>query len=212
MQQKKLLTVLLVPSFTSAIASFVFSATFILLGLLPIVKSTVLYKEYMTGFSSPARIISSSQSGISALTHTIFSNKQVNQLLFVLFWAAIGLIAYLVLTPFLSGVKNTVDTVDELRYVNSRKSQVLNTYSSRILLRLVIGFFWGVFMLATVKFIIPFCALCIQAGGDLVQIVSYAYLFTALITLLATCHVHVLFSRLFMLKVRVYGGEEDLAG
>jgi hypothetical protein len=210
MQQKKLVTVLLEPSLSSAILGFIICLLFIILGLLPIVKSTTLYQEYMNGFNSPAYIIGSSKNGITALTSTIFANKQVNELLFVLFWAIIGLFIYLILTPILTGVKNTVDTVDELTYVNSQKSQVINTFTYRLLLRITIFILWVVLIFVTAKFIIPFCALCIQAGGFLSQITSYSYLATAFIILAATWHVHVIFLRLLLLHVRIYGGEEDV--
>jgi hypothetical protein len=77
--------------------------------------------------------------------------------------------------------------------------------------RLLVLAAWLTYIFVTAKIILPFCALAVRLGGDLLLAwQGFAYLLFGIALFVGALHVHIIFLRLFMLRPRVFGNDDAL--
>jgi hypothetical protein len=77
--------------------------------------------------------------------------------------------------------------------------------------RLLVLAGWLTYIFVTARIILPFCALVVRRGGDLLWgWQGCAYVLFGVALLLLVLHLHTVFLRLFMLRPRVFGDDDTL--
>ena len=197
---------LLAPSLLSGSLTIVISVA-ILLGATWSYRtgSGVIY-DFLFGRNSSEELIRTSQSAVSAFTSTIFDNSILNKVLYFAFWLLVGLMVYIVLYLLIRGTSSAVEDAREATYTNIQKQEVARSLGLRLGLHLLVAAGWAIYWVFFVKILFPFSILATRSGlSQLPHAIGWIYSPLGLVIMAVSIHMHVVFLRLLVLRVRLYG-------
>jgi len=198
MRRGQLTALVIQPSFFSGIVTFACSALLLGAANWPSLMDQPLLHDYFLGDNGVVTLLKTSNSEGSSPLSAVFSQNSLNNSIMLIAALIIGLVVLFVLEAIRRYRENAVP-------ISRHEGRV------RFGTRLLVGFLWLAFALVTLKVILPFCILASNVGVKLLwQSQSVAYIAFGVALLWACLHLHVIFMRLFVLRVRVFGGEEAI--
>jgi len=203
-------SILLRPSLASMMATaFVSTLTLGIATQSYLSGSGVVY-DFLFGPNSSSELIRSSQSTLSAFNNTVFGNPTLNKILYFAMWMLIGLITYMLLYGLSRGAQSAAEDVEEAGYANTNKKALLRNIGRRLALRLIVFIAWWVYIIFFVKILLPFSILAARIGaGNLPTLGGWLYGLLGLAVLAISLHIHVIFVRLLVLRVRLFNAEDE---
>ena len=144
-----------------------------------------------------------------AITSHLAQNQLISNLPLFLFWAALGVVVYLLATSLWGWLAGAEELREEMDYVNAPKKWIVRTILVHLLVRLVVVLVWVAYLELFLKVLLPYVlAAAHVAATNLVSVSGLGYGLLAIIVGFVAVHVHVVLLRLLVLKVRVFGGIE----
>ncbi|HSX53025.1 MAG TPA: hypothetical protein VLF90_01490 [Patescibacteria group bacterium] len=203
---KKRLGMTLLPSMLSGIIVMVLTPLILLGGTWSQGLGKGLLYDFLFGSNSSAELIQTSKGSFAAFGNTVFGNPLLNKVLFFVFWMLVGLIVYVLLHGFLRGVSTAAEEVEESQYVNADKAHNIKHLEVRAAVRLVVLAAWILYSVVFIKILLPFSVLVVRLSiSGQSQGIGWLYALSGVITLILSLHLHVIWLRLFTLRVRVFG-------
>jgi hypothetical protein len=143
-----------------------------------------------------------------AITNHLAQNQLISNLPLFLFWAALGVVVYLLATGLWSGLANAEELREELDYVNAPRQWILRTILIHLTVRLMVLVLWVIYLQIFLRILLPYVlAAAHVAATSLLSFSGIGYALLALVVGLLALHVHVVLLRLLLLKVRVFGAQ-----
>jgi hypothetical protein len=140
------------------------------------------------------------------ITANLSRNQVIGNLPLFLFWAALGVVVYLLATSLWAGLSNAEELREELDYVNAPKRWIVRTVLVHLLVRLVVVLVWVAYLQLSLRVLLPYVlAVAHIAATNLASINGIAYLLLGLAVAFVAVQAHTVFLRLLLLKVRVFG-------
>lgn len=168
------------------------------------VGSGAMY-DFLFGKNSSVELISSSQSALAAFANTVFGNPTLNKILYFAFWMLVGLFVYVVLFALLRGTSTAIRDAQEATYTNVKKLELFKSVVVRFGLRLVVILAWVIYWIFFVEILFPFSILAARIGlSELPRIMGWIYSPLSLLIMVLSLHIHTVFVRLLVLRVRLY--------
>lgn len=170
-----------------------------------------LFYEYLFGPGSSVQLIETSKSTVAAFNETVFGNFVLNRILFLVFWMVIGLVVYVVLSGFGSGLGIAERAVEELRFVNAQRKRITSELMARIVLSLIAIGLLIIYCVLLYKIMLPFGVLCSRiVAGNPSYITSWIYGLLGFIVLTGSLYFGMVLIRFLLLKPRIFGSVEDI--
>ncbi len=181
------------PSFFSGTVSLI--ASILLLGAanLPSVINQPAVHDYFLGSDGLVTLLRSSDS-----TSSLFSQSSFNNVITLLAALGFGVVVLIVL-EIVRRVRADAAPIS--------RHEARMRFGTRLLVTVV----WLVYFVVTLKIIFPFCILASQVGVHaLWGVRALGYIFFGVGLLWLCFHLHTVLMRLFVLRIRVFGGEEAI--
>jgi hypothetical protein len=212
MKRLQFTAIILKPSVSSALWTVIFSILILLTAAWSDSTSTGLIYEFLLGPNSSAQLIESSNSTLEALQEAAFGNNVINNVMLFAFWMVIGIGVYLMLMGLTSSYSTADRIIHELHYINHRKQMSEKDFTTRALIRIFVGFIWLIYVVFFFKIIVPFMALCVIVGTNVLpnEAIGLWYLIIGFAISVISLHLHIVMLRLFLLRPRVINGWDDL--
>lgn len=205
---KKRFVLTLLPSTFSAICVLMLSGLILLVANWSYAAHSGRLYVFLYGSSSSTEVIKTSQGIFSTFNNVVFGNPLLNKVLFFVFWMLIGLIVYILLQGFLRGVAGAAEEVQESRYVNAGKAQGLRWLEIRLATRLCVLAAWILYWVVFIKLLLPYSILTARFGVDTSAgspVHGWVYALSGFLALALGLHLHVVWLRLLVLRVRIFG-------
>ena len=194
----------LTPSWFSGVAAIVTSLVAVL--------GTIIVTNYQ-GSSLQQQLFEAKTSGGSAagldyqnITNNLAQNHVIGNLPLFLFWAALGVIVYLLATSLWGGLSNAEELREELDYVNAPRHWIVRTVLVHLLVRLVVVLVWVAYLQLFLKVLLPYVlAVSHVAATNSLSLSGVGYAVLGLAVAFVALQAHSVLLRLFLLKVRVFG-------
>ncbi len=165
---------------------------------------TGAWYNYWFGSGGALTALQEQNNLIGTLKHTIFSNPTFNKVLYYVMWLVLGLLVYEIVMAIRSMVGSTTQAVEEEHYVHASPQTVWRKFGSRIVIRLVILGCWLLYSVFFLKLLLPFSLLSFKIWvGQLGMWTAWLYAILGTVVLFLSLHLHTVFLRLFMLRVRI---------
>lgn len=171
-----------------------------------VVKSGLLYNALL-GAGTPYNTMQSSNSAVSALHQTVFSNPMFNKLLFYGMWLLAGLCIYGFIMLFRTSLMQEKSELQQLQYIHARRSQIEHDLVLRTAIRLT-GLLIGLTLIwLFINFLFPFCVLAARVGLDKLSLLNgWLFLLLGLVVMIMTLHIFIVILRIIFFKPRLFGG------
>ncbi len=196
---------LLQPTVASIATSLIF--TFIMVGAglwYTDLRTGVLFNALTFGSSSAATTITS-QTTLSDLNDHIFGNPLLNKILFYAMWLLIGCLVYILVSALVSMGSESVEAVEEMKYVHAKRKQMEAVFLSRLGVRGVAAVLEIAYTILFVKLLVPYSLYAVHVGANQTQILpAIAYIALGSVVLLLSFHVHVVLLRTIALRTRLF--------
>jgi len=201
----KRLTILLTPSLLSGSIAIVLSVIILLTTTWSYSVGSGAIYNLLFGKNSSVELIRTSKSSISAFTNTIFDNSILNKVLYFAFWMLVGLVVYIVLYLLIKGTSSAIEDAREATYANIGKDEVARSFGLRAGLHLLVLAGWAIYWVVFARIVFPFSILATHSGlSELPHMTGWLFSLLGLAVLTLSLHIHVVFLRLLVLRVRLY--------
>jgi hypothetical protein len=125
-----------------------------------------------------------------------------------IFWCAIGAILYLIVSSLYLGGRALKEARQQRQFCNYSRTNTLKRLYMLLAIRSAALVLWGIYLLATVTFILPYAIGAIHVADEhLPTIGAFVLLIVAFIGLMAAYHLHVLLLRLLLWRPRAFHAE-----
>jgi hypothetical protein len=179
-------------------------------GLLFASQRGLIY-DYIFGTGSSVDLIETSKSTISLFNEAVFGNPLLNKILFFVFWMVVGLVVYIVLSSIGSSAAEAEHALKETKFVHAQKARISHDFELKILLRLIAFGLLVIYGVLLIKILLPFGVLSARiVAGNSYQASSWLYGLLGFIVLVGSFYIGVVLLRFFMLRPRIFGGQEDI--
>ncbi len=193
MERRSYTKILLQPSVSSAVGGLLLTSIILAGANWNRISESLFFHEYISG---PDKVVSFGN---------IFDSPGVNNVLIVIGALILGSAIYFLLQSrhYVSQGRDAWQLQEAARLRSERRQ--------RMHIRLVVIASWIAFSIASLKFLVPFCILASEVGFEAMWSWQGA-LYTLFGTSLLWCilHIHVIFARLFLLRLRVFGGNQAI--
>jgi len=141
-----------------------------------------------------------------AITSHLAQNQVISNLPLFLFWAALGVVVYLLATSLWGWLANAEELREEMDYVNAPRQWILRTILIHLAVRLMVVLLWVLYLQVFLKVFVPYVlAAAHVAATNLSSLGGAGYGLLALATGVLALHIHIVLLRLLLLKVRIFG-------
>jgi len=211
-RQRKLTILLLEPSIVSAALCFMFSAIILTVTSWVFILHSALPYDYLFGQYGLTGLESSPDNLLEVWRQFVGRSLLQDSVSFLLIFA-IGAVAYTLLQGSNKVVNGALGVRIEIHDADaSFKKQIRSQILHRIWFRLLILVSWGVYSIACVALLVPFCISSARYGVAIIKEPSgWLYVLLGLGLLTVAFHLHVVFMRLMALRPRLFGDEAMLA-
>jgi hypothetical protein len=198
MRSGQLTTLVLQPSLFSATTSLLSSALLLGVANWPSVMQQPMVHDYFLGSEGLVTLLRDPNNSAGSALTGLFNQSNINNVVTLLAALGFGVIVLIVL--------------EIIRRARADAGPITRWEARlRFMTRLSVVVLWLVYFVVTLKIIFPFCILASEVGVHaLWDIKGLVYLLFGLLLLSLSFHVHVICMRLFLLRIRVFGGEEAL--
>jgi len=146
-----------------------------------------------------------------AITAHIAQNQVISNLPLFLFWAALGVVVYLLAASLWSGLASAEELREEMDYVNAPRQWILRTILIHLTIRLMVLVLWVIYLQVFLKILLPYVlAAAHVAATSSLSFSGIGFALLALAVGFLAVHVHTVLLRLLLLKVRVFGNDISL--
>jgi hypothetical protein len=146
------------------------------------------------------------------LDTSVFGNAGLNELLYLVFWMVLGIVAYLTVSFIGSSISNTTEGVERLNYVHANRDKILKERLHRIIAHVFVAIGWVIYAVVFTQFIIPFSTMSSLVGvTSLPELGGFGWITLSIVVFSIFAHIHVIFARLLLLRFRIWGGENYIS-
>ncbi len=125
----------------------------------------------------------------------------------IVFWSLIGLVVYAIASSIAKSIAEAEAFRESLDYINAQKDSMLKVAAERIVERLVVLGVWALFSYMFIKLVIPYSITAAHASAaEVLSPQGIVFAFLSFIAIALSLHLHAIFLRLYVGKVRVFGG------
>ncbi len=201
---------LLSPSLLSGLVTTFLATAVLTIAIFSYASGSGMVYDYLFGPNSSAELIRGASNSVDAFSNTVFGNPTLNKILFFCFWMIVGLVVYMILYAIFKGTSEAAEDFQETKYMNGRAQELLRTIGTRLAIRSAVLALWVIYWVFFIKILLPFSILCAHIGaGAFPDVSGWGYGGLGLIVLTASIHLHLVFLRLFALKVRLIDNSQS---
>jgi hypothetical protein len=209
MRKVNTISLVAMPSVSSFLISSGISFFIILISFWGAVKNVPIVKETIDLISSRSDIIKESSSSFDAVIDTIFASSVANQMFYMMLWGLVGVLVYFAVIFIGKGNKDLMDILTPKGSKGVKNSRLWVELVSRLFFRIFVLILWVMFAITSAVFLVPLGVSSVQAASDFNALEDIQFLLYAFIILFSTFHLHAVFLRLFVIKVRVFGQADE---
>lgn len=197
---------LLKPTLASIAASLILTVLLVAAGLwYTDVHTGVLFNALTLGSEAAPANITASQTSLLDFNNRIFGNPLLNKILFYAMWLLIGCLVYILVSALISFGSESVETVEEMKYVHAKRKQLETVFLSRLGVRgvaILLEIAYSIFFL---KLLVPYSVYAVHVGVSQTQLLpALAYIGLGAVVLLFSLHIHVVLLRTIALRTRLF--------
>lgn len=197
------------PSLFSGVLTVSLCGIILLSAMLSYSTRSGLIYNFLFGPNSSTELIQTSKGSFAEVTTNVLGNPILNRVVFYMFWMFVGLVVYTILSSLIRGASTAAEDIQESQNINDTKGSNIKTIRSRFLLRLIIIIGWLLYAIMFVKIILPYSVLAARIGvSELPAVSGWLFSLASLVILFLSLHMHTVSLRLFVMKLRVFNGEE----
>ncbi len=206
MHPLKNISKLITPSTASIALSLVLTVVIVGAGLwFTDIRTGVLFNALTFGSNAPDTTITTSLTTINQLNDRIFGNELLNKFLFYGLWLMIGCLVYVLVSAIIAFGGESVEAVEEMKYVNASRAGLERVFLSRLGTRIIAIILEVLYSLFFLRLILPYSTYAIHVGVNQTQLLpALGYIGLGTAVLMAGWHVHVVLIRLVALKTRLF--------
>jgi hypothetical protein len=146
------------------------------------------------------------------LDTSVFGNVGLNELLYLVFWIVLGIVAYLTVSFIGSSVSNTNRGAGQLNYVHANRDKILKERLHSIIAHVFVAIGWIIYAVVFTHFIMLFSTMGRLVGvTSLPDLGGFGWIALSLVVFSIFAHIHVIFARLLLLRFRIWGGENYIS-
>lgn len=194
---------------TVSYASFAFCLTSIFLLVVVAIISKLGSDgliELLLGTETSANILNASKHDIGSSVEAILANEWLGRTVVMGLWMFVGLLVITAISVFQTGAHDIKEIEEELDSENIDKKRLLSEIGRDVVFRIFVSLTWVGWMYVTLQLVIPYLmsAVFVIAGSPK-EWDNWLYFAVGIVAAYAVFHVHVVFARLFVGKVRLFG-------
>lgn len=132
------------------------------------------------------------------------TNQLLSDLPLLIFWMGVGLIVYWLVSSVARALSRAVEFEQELGYLHVNRQTLVRRALIRFGVRIGILTAWIIYILITLQVLLPYAvalAAATKAADDILYSIGYGLV--AIVVSALVLHLHVIFARLFMWRVRI---------
>jgi|GEM_PF-977005 len=208
-KQLRFIWAVIQPSLFSSTITVLICGAILLTAMLSYGTRSGMIYDFLFGPNSSSALIQTSKLSLDNITTKVFGNPLLNKAIFYMFWMFVGLVVYTILSSIIGGVNTVTADVEQSLNVNDTQGENRKTMKFRLTIRLLILTGWALYSVFYIKILLPYGVLASRIGvGDFPAIKGLLYISAGLAVLFISLHLNVILLRLFLLKLRVFSGEE----
>lgn len=138
------------------------------------------------------------------LTDSLAHNNLASNLPLLLFWAAVGAAVYVVAVRLFTAFSDTAALEQTMFYSNVKRDSFLESLAVSYGLRLAALFSWFIYCAIFFKSILPMATTAARNAAQVGTLAHNTGLLGTTLGLVLALHLHVIFARLIMLRLRVF--------
>ncbi len=209
MKRLHIFGLLIQPSVASVTCVLILSCLLLGITIITYGESTGILYGYLLGPNSSVELTENSRLTVSYFNEALFGGALLNQILFVFFWMSIGLIVYALINGIGSGVGGMVEQSKKRKYINAATQKKERT--TKILFQASFATLWIIYSVVFFNVLLPFSLLSAQiAFTEITTYEGALYALMSIFVILVSMHIHVVMARLSFLRLRLFGGAEDI--
>jgi hypothetical protein len=144
------------------------------------------------------------------ITDNLARNTVISNIPLFIFWAAVGLIVYLFAINIVKAFGSGVLLEEELSYVNSQRSKLIKFEIMVACIRAAILVGWLLYVQVFMRLLLPYALAVAQAVRMNDALFGTVQVCIAVLLLFVSIHLNLVLLRLFLLKTRVFAGNDDI--
>ncbi len=159
----------------------------------------------LLGQEASASLVEVSSADISARINEAFSNDLLGRAVIFAVWAFVGLCVFIIINVLTSSLVEVKHIEEEMKYVHQQKQARRRELLKTVLFRLIVALVWASLGYVSLRFIIPFLiASGLVAFSSGRVWLDWIILLMAVAAMLFAMHLHTIFARLFVGRVRLW--------
>lgn len=136
----------------------------------------------------------------------MLSNNALGRATVFALWMLVGLLVYTLISIVQKAATRVKEIEEDLESVHVDRAQFISDLLRDVLLRTGVAFGWAVFALLSFQLILPFFVSAIYVVfGPYASLPDFLLALTAVLVVLISLHIHVVFARLFVGRIRLFG-------
>ncbi len=173
------------------------------------VKSIPFVRETIDAIAVKSDTITNSGSPLQAAFDTVLGSSLSNQVFYILMWGLVGILVYFAVIIISQGNQQIFEALSPKGNKGRANGALWHELISRLVFRAFILVIWTMFFFISVGFLVPVSVSSVQAASDFNSLEDVQFMLYAFTILFATFHLHVIFLRLFVIRVRVFGQADE---
>lgn len=210
MKHKNNIGILVKPSYTSTLITFIIVANIVITTFWSNFKHYQLSQQLVDGFDEVVKTISQASGSKDAFINSFFGSTQFNQGLYIVMWASVGILVYFMIVFLMKGMGSIGEVLSIRNRLNIDKKLAFHEVVTRTIFRLLVICLTYIYLVILIQILIPVSVLCIKAGVNLKSASDLLYVFMGVLILVLSLHLVTILLRLIFLRVRVFGGSQEL--
>jgi hypothetical protein len=136
---------------------------------------------------------------------TLPTDGFISNIPLLIFWAGVGVVAYLFTSAIVSALRSAVELEEEMNFVHARRKDLIQYAAERLIIRLGALLAWVFYLQYTLHTIVPY-AIAVGYAGTLEAswMLGVLYVLGAVAILIISGHAHTMLIRLIALRPRLF--------
>lgn len=201
---------LVLPSFSSLISSLVLSIGIIFLAIWERLQSVPFLSQALQQIQDQVSKIVESESLQKDSLGVVIDSQLLNSVIYVLLWVFLGVLVYFVIAIFMVGFDDIKLTIRATSTDIKKKNALVNEFVIRSVFRIFILIIWLIFTIISFQILLPVAVSSAQVGSNFTGFESLHYFLFTVLLVVFSIHLHVVFMRLCLLKLRVFNQADDI--
>lgn len=210
MKKNRSVYVLIAPSFFSACTSFLFVFYIFVTNIWPTLKNYSVIQQVSEVIKERKELLESSDIISTIFTGNILDSKVLNEVFYVLSWAFVGILMYFCFLILTKSFDEFMRMISIRNIISKNKSKYAHDYVSRIFFRIFVFIILLFYLTMFLQVLLPISISSILAGSGFSSLDDIKYLMIGLVLLILTTHLFTILIRILFMRVRVFGGVDDV--